>query len=441
VFGRTRRQLAAWNAIVLGIILLLVSGTTYVMLARGLTTSIDGNLSARGEQAARSRHEFTEQALQLGRDGYQSGLFYLLAAPSGQLLANPQGVHLTALPLSVVAAPLPRYSTITLNGEPLRLYARPLPDQSTGSTLLVVGQSLELPEQTMHQQALILFAMVGGGLLLALAGAWFLSGRALVPIQLTFARQQAFVADASHELRTPLAILRVAADLLYQRRHQPFSANETLLADLQQELARMERLAGDLLTLARSDLGQLALAVAEVDVASLAVDVARRALPLAAERRVGLTIEGGDESLPVEGDPDRLQQVFLIVLDNALKYTSAGGRVYVRAARRGHYALVEVQDTGPGIAADDVARVFDRFHRVDAARSTGGSGLGLAIADALVRAHDGKIELTSTPGAGTTVTIRLPALRLPTSIAARVSQLASRPGHRSAQEEHRTITN
>jgi signal transduction histidine kinase len=183
------------------------------------------------------------------------------------------------------------------------------------------GNLHELTEHAFQQLLLVL---------LALGGAWFLAGRALVPIQRTVARRRAFIADASHELRTPLAVLRVAADLLYQRRHQPLAATEPLIADLRLEIARLERLAGDLLALARSDLGELGLAVGELDLAALVGEVVRRTLPVAEERGIALRSAGTDGAATIEGDPDRLQQVVLILLDNALWWAGAvpapGGR-------------------------------------------------------------------------------------------------------------------
>jgi two-component system sensor histidine kinase CiaH len=425
MFNGIRRRLVAWNVLVLGLLLAVVSGVMYLTLAHSLLAAVDQNLAGRGDQAAGNLHELTEHAFQFGREGYQGGLFYLLAAPDGRLLANPQGVQLTSLPADVTTTHRPRYAAIPLAGEAARVYVRPLPD-ATSPAVLVVGQSLEPREQTLQRLLLVLLATAGTGLLLALGGAWFLAGRALVPIQRSVSRQQAFIADASHELRTPLAVLRVAADLLYQRRHQPPPTTEPLIADLRLEIARLERLAGDLLTLARSDLGEVGLAVGELDLAALVGDVVRRTLPVAEERGIALRSAGTDEAVQIEGDPDRLQQVVLILLDNALKYTPAGGQVGVQVARRMQQVTVEIRDSGEGIAEEHAARVFDRFYRVDVARSSGGAGLGLPIAQTLVQAHGGRMHLTSTPGKGTVVTIQLPLMSRSPSFTERVGYLTGR---------------
>jgi signal transduction histidine kinase len=157
-------------------------------------------------------------------------------------------------------------------------------------------------------------------------------------------------------------------------------------------------------------MGELNLAVGALDLAGLAAEGTRRVLPLARERGVELVWRGEEKPLTVEADPDRLQQVLLILLDNALKHTPPGGKVTVAARRGGQEAHLEVADTGEGIPARDLPRVFDRFYRADRARSrdSGGAGLGLALARSLVEAHRGHLSLRSQVGVGTTVTIRLP---------------------------------
>src|SRR5919204_4627776 len=148
----------------------------------------------------------------------------------------------------------------------------PLSAVAPGASL-VVGQSLAGEERALGVLLLILVAVVGVGLLLSFGGAWFLAGRALVPIQRAFRRQQQFVADASHELRTPLTVLRSATDVLNRHRSEPLETNGELFDDIRQEIVRMERLASDLLTLARSDRGELELMTAPLDLAELAGDV------------------------------------------------------------------------------------------------------------------------------------------------------------------------
>jgi signal transduction histidine kinase len=183
-----------------------------------------------------------------------------------------------------------------------------------------------------------------------------------------------------------------------------------LLIEIREGIVRMERLTRDLLTLARSDRGELQLSVGRLDLGALALDLERRVSVLAHARGITLEVQVHGAPAVIEGDPDRLHQVGLILLDNALNHTSAGGHIHVVVRPQDRDGVLEVEDTGEGIPAEHLPRVFDRFHRVDRSRSrsTGGAGLGLAIAYSLVTAHGGRISIGNRPGGGTRVTIRIP---------------------------------
>src|SRR5262245_14393044 len=340
MFARIRWQLVAWTMLVVGLILLVVGLTVYLALSRGLLEQVDRTLALRADQAVENPRALLGGGGELERERYRGGVFYLIVGPDGQVIANPQHVDTSGIDLAGLAGAGRRAETAELGGESVRVYARPLPAGGppgrgpgppgrpgpplaaalSGATL-VVGQSLAGEERALGVLLLILVAVVGVGLLLSFGGAWFLAGRALVPIQRAFGRQQEFVADASHELRTPLTVLRSATDLLNQHRDEPLAANGELFDDVRAEIARLQRLTGDLLTLARSDRDQLDLAVAPLDLGALAREVARRTDPLASERGIELTCRAPSEAPVVEADPDRLQQVLLILLDNAIKHT------------------------------------------------------------------------------------------------------------------------
>lgn len=439
MFTAIRWRLVRWNVAVFGLILLLVCAATYAAASRRLPGEVDRELANRG-----ATFNFSPRAIERGeifaaQSGYRGGYFFVALGPNGEILANPQEVTLPALP-TIVTEDGPVYFTLTINGEEVRFYARPIPpppatstttptvDHRTAPATIIVGQSL-VPTQNALRRLLI-GLIVGGvsGILLLLWGGWFLAGRALVPIELAFRTQQGFIADASHELRTPLTVLRSSADLLDRHRDEPLGANGELFDDLRDGLARLERLATDLLTLARSDLGEQTLAVAPLDLGPFAADVARRTTPLARAHDLALTCELSGDDVPIEADPDRLYQVVLILLDNAIAHTPPGGRITVAVGRQGGEAVLEVRDTGEGIPPDGLARIFDRFYRADRSRSraVGGAGLGLAIAEALVESHGGKIALTSTLGEGTTATVTLPLVDQPPTLVGRLGQLAAR---------------
>ena len=437
MFAKTRWRLVAWTMLVLGVLLLVLGTAVYFAVSRTLLNQVDRNLASRSEQAA-PVFEAMARGGPPEREGYRGGVFYLLRDPDGSLVANPQRVSVGGVSLPVPSGPGGAFATVTLDGEPTRVFVRFVGPRAPPGATLVVGQSLAPEERALGSLLLVLVAGGGVGLLLSLGGAWFLAGRALVPIEQAFRRQQEFVADASHELRTPLTVLRSATELLNRHRPEPLEANGELFDDIRSEIARLERLTGDLLTLARSDRGELQLAVAPVDLGALVAEVVRRTAPLARERGVGLSYQQRDAPPVAEADPDRLQQVLLILLDNALKHTPAGGQVAVQVQRQGTDAVLEVADTGSGIAAEHLPRVFDRFYRADLARSReqGGTGLGLAIAKLLVDAHGGELSLSSSPGVGTRATIRLRLAEHPARPGL-LGGLAARFGHEPAGQEGR----
>ncbi len=432
MFSQIRWKLVGWSVLVLALVLTLVGVAIYVTLANHLIDGVDESLELRGNEVAVDHHDLVEGRAFVDHGGYRGGMFFLLAAPDGRIIANPQAVYLARLPWSPGQLPTPIFRTITLNGEQVRLYETYYGRFGPSPQYLVVGQSIQPQIDVLGRLLFVLLAGGALGLVLSVFGAWFLAGRALIPIQKAFSQQQEFVADASHELRTPLTVLRATTDVLSRHRNEPLEANQELFDDLCQEIVRLERLATDLLTLARSDLGEFDLAVGDVDLMALAADVVRRMSPLATKQEVSLVVSAPDSPLVVEGDPDRLQQVLVILIDNALKHTSAGGRVTIAGKRHGADVLLQVIDTGEGIPPEHLPRVVDRFYRVDRARSRahGGTGLGLAIANSLIQAHHGQLSLTSTLGLGTTVTIRLRlAERVPT-LAGRLGDFASRVAHR-----------
>jgi two-component system OmpR family sensor kinase len=223
-------------------------------------------------------------------------------------------------------------------------------------------------------------------------------------LQRAFARQREFVSDASHELRTPLAVLRGQVDLLATERDVQRRAEIT--ATVLRELDRMNRLVDDMLTLASGESGT-ALQRRQIDIAGFVEDL-RRDLPLLGDRRYVVT---GPDGGALDADADRLEQIIRNLVRNAVAVTEPDDRIAVALAARGDTLEVTVSDDGPGIPPDELARVFDRFHRAGAERHDGGTGLGLAIAQALVEAHGGTIGVDSPPGHGATFRFTIPGLR------------------------------
>ncbi len=230
-------------------------------------------------------------------------------------------------------------------------------------------------------------------------------------LETTFQRQKRFVADASHELRTPLTALSGSLEmLLLGADHGDKEASGRLIRGMYAEVKRMHRLVEDLLALTRLDEGQLKLREDAVNIREILDKVYNQAQQLSHGQKIYCT----SDTLYARADTDRLQQVLLNVVDNALKFTPVNGSIALLARPKEdeRAVTIEIRDNGKGIPAENLPRVFDRFYRVDPSRSRlskspGGSGLGLAIAKELIEAQGGKISISSMPGEGTTVTIRL----------------------------------
>jgi signal transduction histidine kinase len=277
-----------------------------------------------------------------------------------------------------------------------------------------VGQSVETQERVLRFLLILLLSLGGAAVLGAIGGGLWLAERALAPARLAFARQQAFIGDASHELRTPLTLLRTDAEVLLRGRERLDPDDVVLLEDIVAEAGHMAWLADTMLLLARLDADHVHLEREVVDLASVMTQTVQRAQPLAKEKQVTLLVERADETLVI-GDRVLLEQATLILLDNAIKYNRAGGRVALRAWVAGKHAFLEVSDTGIGIAPEHLPRLGERFYRVDKARSreAGGAGLGLSIARRIATTHQGDLALSSVAGQGTTARLSLPAAIAP----------------------------
>jgi signal transduction histidine kinase len=223
-----------------------------------------------------------------------------------------------------------------------------------------------------------------------------------------FTAQSRFLADISHELRTPLTTIRGNVDLLRKTGADPES-----LDAVQSETDRMIRLVGDLLLLSRAEAGNLPLAHDPVEMDTLLLEVFQQARVLAQDR-VEVTI-GFLEQVSVPGDRDRLKQLLLNLVTNAIQYSPAGGRIVLSLRTVDQWLHLTVADNGPGIPPQDLPHIFDRFYRVEASRSRnplGGSGLGLSIARWIAIGHEGRIEVVSELGKGTTFSVWLPLTKL-----------------------------
>lgn len=315
--------------------------------------------------------------------------------------------------------------------------------------VVVLAQSLRGADEAVDRLVLLLLLAAPAALALALYGGWRVAGAALRPVEdmtrtaaaidparsdatlpvpdrddelallartlndmlarlrRALERERRFSGDASHELRTPLALMAAELDVRLRSPQTPPDARP-VLRSIREEVTRLERVVGDLLVLSRAEAaGAVDLALRREDVLDLAVSAVARFQPDAERRGIALSVDG----VPFEAavDPDLLRHAIGNLVDNALKYSPDGAAVEVLVSD-GADRRIAVRDHGPGIPADDLEHVFDRFYRVERSRdrATGGAGLGLAITRSIVDAHHGRIDVDSRPGDGSTFTIHLP---------------------------------
>lgn len=266
------------------------------------------------------------------------------------------------------------------------------------------------PEVNLLKTMLILIGIgCAAGLILSCLVGLFLANKALVPIQRSWEKQSRFVADASHELRTPLAVIQTHLELLFRHPSKTVEEeSETIFKSLS-EVKRINKLVEELLTLARSDSNEQQINPNYFMMDELLQLIVEQFKPIASMKEIHL-IETTEKSLNYYGDKERIHQLFVILLDNALKFTAPEGVVSISCKKEGNLLKIIMKDTGVGIPTKDLPYIFDRFYRGDKSRtrSEGGTGLGLSIAKWIVEAHHGQITVESKHGEGTAFIIKLP---------------------------------
>ena len=468
-----RGRLTLWYTAVLAVLLALFNVSVYLTLSRSLRVTVDQTITQRAQEVSNAISEvltaradplsylLRERVVLPDIDVFASpGLYVQVVTTDGRLIAKSDNLGDQSLPITAE-----ELSRVVQDGESvlvtsearktaLREISVPISWRGDMVGVVQVARSLQDVEEALSQLGKLLLGWSVAGLLVAVAVGSWLSGRALRPIDsvtraaqsiveaqdlsrrlddagpqdevgrlaTTFNRmlerieglfrsQQRFIADVSHELRTPLTTVQGYLSLLRRNevRRDPDTLTE-IVDTVESEVSRMSRLAADLLLMAQAEAG-VELAKEPVELDTLILDVFRqaKALPGAAGLRLG-----HEDQAVVLGDPDRLRQLFLNLVDNAIKYTPADGQITLsmtRETRDGtEWALVEVEDTGIGIPPEDLAHIFERFYRVDKARSRaqGGVGLGLSIARWIVDSHDGHIMVESEYGQGSTFRVWLP---------------------------------
>jgi signal transduction histidine kinase len=418
MLDRIRQRLTMSYVGILALILVLFGAIVVFSFARQVAAQQDTLLAQKAEAEANSLLRDGETYGGI-RANAESDIAMVAVPPDGSIDVNfldlgssGSSLGLPFMELAQKASQEERTVAETVDGSegPVRVVSMPLYDDS-GEELAVVqaAQLRRVVRESVSNLILILVPVGLGALLVAGVGGLHVSRRAMRPVRNAFDRQRAFIADASHELKTPLTLIKTNAELLQRGLADPEDSKE-ITEDLLSEVDLMNAVLSDLLVLARLDAGKLAVSREPFELAKVLAKTAERFGTRAAAQGIRLKIEAPGE-LPALGDPEQTGQVLAVLLDNAMRFTPSGGCVTVVGHSDDGRVEASVVDTGPGIAAEHLPHIFDRFYRVQTARTraSGGTGLGLTIARGLARAQGGELVADNVPSGGASFTLRLPA--------------------------------
>ena len=409
MFDSVRTRLTLWYAGVLALSLIAFALVIYYAAARGFHDRQDESLRSTAHTVASAyveeigeAHSLTKAAEVVLVELTFPNRYVQILDSHGQSIASSKNLSGTVLTI-----PPGTVGVATVDG--LRVAVVPV---STDPTLgyAAVAEPLSVLEENLGQLRRDFFAGVPLVLLLASLGGYILARKSLEPIASMINEQQRFIADASHELRTPLAVLRGETEVALGKTRTVAEYQESLTL-IQEEAERLSRIVEDLFILARQPIeSPTALIKEPVSLTEVVKDCARAAQVLAVRKGVRLKLENDSPSIALNADEELIKRMILNLLDNAVKYTPEGGEISLALEKQNGSAEIVVRDTGIGLSQRDQQRVFDRFYRVDKARSRalGGAGLGLSIVRSIVEAHGGNIRIDSTPRHGSTFTVSLP---------------------------------
>jgi heavy metal sensor kinase len=466
-----RFKLTLWYVLILGILLISFSSFLYVTLSKSLHRDVDSKLRSLTELIASesasplSKFGFgnIDKALETSMNLKPIGKFIQVLDESGKIGKKSDNLKNVQLPISLYALKNSSNGIITfetnrsIGNAPLRIITFPVLENSRVTRIIQVASSLEDVEDALHTLFIILMITVPLALMVASLGGQFLAYKALKPVDnitqtallitsknlnqrikplkvkdeiarlietfngmisrldQSFRQIKQFTSDASHELKTPLTILKGEVEVTLRKERTSPEYQQTLKSNLE-EINRMSQIVDDLLLLSKADSGELRLNKEDLNLTEILNEVISQMNILAQSKRLRIETSNHHEDVHIFGDALRIRELFLNLISNGIKYTEEGGAIRIALMKDNRYdpgdPLVEVivSDTGIGIAKADQERIFDRFFRVDKARSReqGGSGLGLSICKWIVEAHQGKIAVESEMGKGSSFIVKLP---------------------------------
>jgi heavy metal sensor kinase len=476
-----RFKLTLWYVLILGILLISFSSFLYFTLSKSLYRDVDNKLRSLAELIASesasplSKFGFgnIDQALETSMDLKPIGKFIQVLDESGQIGRKSENLKNIQLPISLSALKNASQGLITFEtnrsfeNPPLRIVTFPVLENNHINKIVQVASSLEDLEDALHTLLLILMIAVPLALLVASLGGQFLAHKALKPVDhitqtarmitsknlnqrikplkvkdeisrlietfnemisrldRSFCQVKQFSTDASHELKTPLTILKGEVEVALRKERGPREYEQILKSNLE-EINRMSQIVEDLLLLSKAEGGEIRLNREDMNLTEVLNEVVAQVNLLAKSKNLGIETANHHEEIHIFGDPLRIRELLLNLIENGIKYTEEGGSIHILLTRdawlqdgnplsrpqgeQAEIVKIVISDTGIGIAKEDQERIFDRFFRADKARSReqGGSGLGLSICKWIVEAHRGEITVESELGKGSSFIVKLP---------------------------------
>jgi two-component system, OmpR family, sensor histidine kinase CiaH len=411
MFNKLRLQLTLINVAVVSFIFLIFFLGSFLVIWR-ITHYQTGQLF----NLISSSYGLGDAPVKVGYEEHHFEYFYVKLNPTGKITAASSYIDIKNKQIQELVAKAvissKRKGTVDLTPEDDSYhFVKNNLDHSLGTSLIFIN----FHSRNELFRNLFVALMLGSifGFVLALLGGLFMANRSLIPIKESWKRQKDFVADASHELRTPLAVIETTVDLLISKRKQTIDSQIKWLKNIQTENKRMTKLVQDLLFIARADSEQVLLEMRIFPLYSALLEAYSPFEALALQRGICLKPFGGP---PINflGDEAKIKQLVVILMDNAIKHTPSGGEVGMILLDTGGAVEITVTDNGEGIDKEHITKIFQRFYRIDKARSRkeGSVGLGLSIAEWIVKKHHGTIKVESAKNKGARFSIILPNKRI-----------------------------